>query len=112
MDDSAGHFDDMATMEPSGFAEPDQSGAKDRNDIGWTSATEFCDSAESNARSARSLFERSFCTRYLQHAKPFVCGPSADDAKLTLCETRLVLWLDADNGLPLLVIRLIPGRGG
>src|ERR1700680_4489847 len=28
-----------------------------------------------------------FCTRHLQHAKPFVYGPPADDAKLTVFET-------------------------
>jgi hypothetical protein len=37
-------------MGPSGFAEPEQSGARDRDDIASTSATEFCNSAESNAK--------------------------------------------------------------
>jgi len=26
-----------------------------------------------------------FCTRHMQHTKPFVYGPSVNDAKLTLC---------------------------
>src|SRR5450759_209404 len=30
----------------------------------------------------------SFCTRHLHHAKPFIYGPSGNDAKLTLSETR------------------------
>ena len=36
--------------------------------------------------------------------------PRVPIARITLCETRLVFWLDADTALPLIVIRLISGR--
>lgn len=36
----------------------------------------------------RAALSIPFCTRHLQHSKPFVYGPRAADAKLTIYETR------------------------
>jgi hypothetical protein len=46
----------------------------------------------------RALLRVPFCTRHLQHAKPFVYGPPADDAKLSLRE-KFVLF-DGTVGIP------------
>jgi len=35
-----------------------------------------------------AVFHPAFCTRHLQHGKPFVYEPFRDDARLTLCEAN------------------------
>jgi len=75
------HFDSSAAR-PSGFAEPERSGAWSRNDIAYAYATEFCNCAESSAMAATSpffgfIFALDICNM------PSPLFTSANDAKLT-----------------------------
>jgi hypothetical protein len=63
-----------------------------------TSATEFCNSAEGSTRAVGTPLRAPFCTRHLQHAKPFVYGPPADDAEL--CETANGSFLKGHPAVP------------
>lgn len=69
-----------------GFAEPERSGASGRKDL-LTFATEFCNTPKAAPGLWRAPLSAPFCTRHLQHARPFVYGPPADDAKLISFET-------------------------
>src|SRR5450432_168482 len=66
------------------------------------------EAVRTTAKKQRFALVSLFCTRHLQHAKPFIYGLSGDDAKPTLCETarpakcliasiavNFALWRDA-----------------
>ena len=77
---------DTATTLPSGFAEPRTVRSMNRKDLP-TFQLGFAISPKPATGRRRAALSVPFCTRDLQHAKPFVYGLCADHAKLTNCET-------------------------